>query len=91
MCVTVLKESTPTARVDHDCMASDFILNQGIDGFGYTFSEFRAIAKAKKSNFKILKGDKYMKQTNKQHGDIYTFKAIPAMHDICVKYDLYDQ
>ena len=90
MSVTILSESEPVARKDHNCMASDFILNQGVSGFGYSFSELRIIAKAKKNGYKIIKGQKYIKQNNIQCGDIYTFKAIPEMHEICLNHDHYE-
>ncbi len=91
MSVQVLSESTPTARKSHNCDACDFILNGGISGFGYSFAELRLIAKAKKNNFNIVKGQKYINQNNKCMGDIYTFKAIPEMHELCLKYELYDE
>ena len=92
MGITVLSESIPTARKDHECMACDFILASGISGFGYSFSELRLIAKAKAKakGYKILKGQKYIRQNNIFDGELYTFKAIPEMHDICIKHELYE-
>tara|TARA_R110001632_G_scaffold136095_1_gene251644 strand:- start:67 stop:342 length:276 start_codon:yes stop_codon:yes gene_type:complete len=90
MSIQVLSESTPKARKDHDCMASDFILASGSDGFGYSFAELRVIAKAKKHNYKIVKGQKYIKQNNKADGELYTFKAIPEMHQICLDHGHYE-
>ncbi len=90
MCVT-LSESKPTARKEHNCDACHFILASGINGFGYSFSELRAIAKAKRKGYKILKGDKYIRQNNLFDGELYTFKAIPEMHDICINHGLYEE
>lgn len=90
MAIIVLSESEPVARKEHDCVASEFILACGVNGFGYSFSELRAIAKAKKNNFKIVKGQKYIKQNNKADGELYTFKAIPEMHQICLDHDHYE-
>jgi len=87
--IEVLSESTPKARKDYDCMACEFILNNGIDGMGFTRPELRIISKARKSGYKILKGDVYMCQNNKFDGELYTFKAIPEIAAICFKYDLF--
>ena len=89
MTVQILSESTPVARKKHDCMACEFILNNGIDGNGFTRPELRAISKARKNKWQIVEGEKYTKQNNISYGDLYTFKAITAMHDICIKYDMY--
>lgn len=90
MSIRVLSESTPTARKEHDCMACDFVFSHGIDGYGHSFAEKRALVKARKNAFKIKKGKKYIKQNNVLDGEFYTFKAIPEMHDICLKYGLYE-
>tara|TARA_R110000772_G_scaffold8649_1_gene28710 strand:+ start:644 stop:916 length:273 start_codon:yes stop_codon:yes gene_type:complete len=88
--ITVLSESEPIARKQHNCMACEFILNCGVNGFGYTFAELRLIAKAKRNNYNVVKGQKYIRQNNICDGEIYTFKAIPEMHELCLKHDLYD-
>lgn len=90
MTIQILAESNPRAAKNHRCMASDFILANSINGYGYSFAELRVIAKAKKSKFRILKGEKYLNQRNKCDGDIYTFRAIPEMHAICLAHDLYE-
>ena len=88
--IRVLSESEPTAKKEHECMASEFILNSGVNGFGYSFAELRVIAKAKQQKYKIVKGQKYLKQNNVIDGDFYTFKAIPEMHQICLDHDHYE-
>lgn len=90
MSIEVLDHSEPTARKEHNCNACEFILNCGVTGFGYSFSELRLIAKAKKQSFKIAKGQKYIRQRNKFDGQLYTFKAIPEMHQICLDHDHYE-
>ena len=87
--IEVLSESKPKARKNYDCMASEFILNNGVDGMGFTRPELRSISKARKNGYKILKGEIYMRQNNKFDGELYTFKAIPAIAEICFKYDLF--
>lgn len=88
---TLLKETRPKARKDHHCMASELI-NDGsnLRGYRFTFSEWRAIIKARDNGWKIKKGETYINQKNVEDGYLYSFKAIPAIHDICIKYDYYD-
>ncbi len=88
--IRVLSESTPTAKKEHECMASEFILADGISGNGYSFAELRTIAKAKRNGYKVVKGQKYIRQNNVFDGEFYTFKAIPEMHEICLKHDRYE-
>ena len=47
--IEVLSETLPVAIKEYNCMACDFIKNDGISGFGYTFSELRVIAKANRA------------------------------------------
>lgn len=70
-------------------MACEFIFSEGVSGFGYSFLELRAIANAKKNMCKIKKGDKYINKVVEHEGEIYTFRAIPSIHQICLDYDLY--
>lgn len=75
-------------------MASDFIM-EGV--FSYpgrsrmTFSELRKIVEARKTDFTIHKGEKYLCQVLVDGSDKWTFRAIPEMHKICLKYDLYPE
>lgn len=88
--ITVLSESKPVARKEHNCDACNWILNTGIDGMGFSISEKRAIVKARRNKWKITKGQKYIRQSNIKDGDLYTFKAIPELHELCLKHDLYE-
>ena len=88
--ITVLSQSTPTATKEHECDACEFILSAGVHGYGYSFSELRLIAKAKRQGYKIQKGQKYLKQKNICDGEIYTFKAMPEIHQICLDHDHYE-
>lgn len=74
-------------------MASDFIREGGANRLAElcTFTEKRQIVKAKQNRWKILKGNKYIRQSVKYEGRIYTFKAIPDMHKLCLKYDWYPE
>ena len=89
--VTVLSESMPTARKSHICSACEWVVAHGVDGMGFSFAEKREIVKAKRNKWNIVKGQKYIRQSNIQDGELYCFKAIPEIHEICLKYDLYEE
>lgn len=87
----VLSEGIRTARKDYNCDASVFIHDAWNDNDikHLETDEIEAYYKAKATKFKIKKGDKYFFQ-----GQIFderkcTFRAIPEMNGICMKYDLY--
>ncbi len=87
--IELLSESNPKARKDDNCMACDWIINTDLQDIPLTFADLRLIVKAGRSGWKIRKGDMYLKQPVKFEGEIRTFRAIPEIHDICIKYDLY--
>ena len=87
----LLKQKIHKARKQYDCMACDWLFNMGIreSGIKFTFSEYRSIIKAKQNNHKIQVGENYLYQFNVDGGDNWSFRAIPEIHKICLKYDLY--
>ena len=89
MC-TVLSDSEPRARKSYNCDASDWILNEG-DFDRYTFSEKRDLVKAMRNKWRIQPGEIYSKQVNIWCGEFNVHRAIPALHAICVKYDMYQE
>jgi hypothetical protein len=86
---TLISETKRKARKEYSCMASDYIVNMGFYHTNLQFGELRQIAKAKRAKWKIKKGETYIRQCCEQDGAIYTFRAIPAMHELCLKYGLY--
>lgn len=94
MSITVLQQGYRVARKDHNCMACDWFYN-GFDWLSHlSFSDRRAIAKAKriadKNNGMIKKGERYAYQNIKGcDGELYTFRAIPEVLEICQKHDLF--
>ena len=86
--VETLSSKTRIARKDHKCMASEWI-REGDYRSGFTFSEYRAIAKAKANNWKIKKGDSYSWAQCKYDGILYEWKAIPEIEAICHKYNYF--
>lgn len=89
--VEVIQQTEPTARKEHECHACRWIIER--DGrrpdLG-SFSNYRKWIEARDNGFKILPGQKYIRQTNKYEGVIYTWKAIPAIHQICCDLNLYE-
>ena len=90
MSIRVIAETNPKARKDHNCDSCDWLLESGIlYEKELAFAEYRAVVKAKRNGWKIKKGDIYNKQVN-FYDDIYTFKSIPAIMEICHKYNLFE-
>ncbi len=90
MGIEVLSEKTPVAKKNYECMACEWLNNSGYaTKQDLTEDEWMEYKKAESKGFKISIGETYILQNNKFDGDIYTFKAIPEIHDICIKYDLY--
>jgi len=78
-----------TARKDHRCMASDFVREDLVNLIDcLSFTEKRELVKARRNKWMVKKGERYIRQCLKGDG-IYTFKAIPAMHDICIDHSCY--
>lgn len=79
-----------TARKEYDCMACEWLFNDGVEPGVLTFPELRSIIKAEKNNGKILKGQKYIYYRGKDiEGKNYTFRAIPEIDAICKRLDIY--
>lgn len=57
--------------------------------FKLTFSELRAIARLKASNWKILKGQVYERQVNKMDGELYVLRTLPEIGKMCHKHGMY--
>lgn len=88
--ITILNESMPKARRSYPCDACHFVfehVNQGV----FTPDEYRYIVRAKRNDCMIQPGQKYIKQVAVIDGDFGVFRAIPEMHDIAHKYDLYQE
>ena len=79
------------ARKDYSCDAWGWLDNDDWREFtSLTFSERKAIVRAKRNGFKIKAGERYIKTAGKWGGEFCTFRAIPALNDICKKYDVYE-
>lgn len=88
-CVTVLSEGkVKAARKDYACDSSTY-LRDVLRDMELTFSEKRQVVKARQNKWMIKKGEPYYKQNNVGDGHLYSFRCIPSIHSICMKYDLY--
>jgi len=81
----------PRARKDYDCMACENMQQAWNDADikELTADEHHAYELAKSHNFKILKGERYVNQCGVYDGQFYIFRGIPAIVDICHKYELW--
>lgn len=94
MCM-LIAETRPVARKAHDCMAYEYL-----DNFGFisspgeigplTYSELRALVRARLAGGKIRPGEPYVRQCMNWDGEIGTYRAIPEIHAICSKYGVFD-
>ncbi len=92
MSITTIHSSAPKARKDYSCIACDFLFAVDFPTeLGLTFSEKRAVVKARQRKYKILKGEKYIRQFNTDGSYTWTFRAIPEIHSICIKHELYQE
>ena len=87
----LLRQTYHIARKKYPCMSYEWICNCCDDFSEMTFTEKRAIVKARNNNGMILKGQKYLYQFIVDSGDKYVFKAIPELHEICLKYKIYPE
>lgn len=90
--ISIIHESKPTARKEYNCDACNFLFNlSDICELGLSLSEYRSVAKAIQNNYRIQKGSKYVRQFNTDGSEAWTFRAIPEINDICLKFDLYEE
>ena len=87
----LISETRPKARKQYQCDACSIFNDYwDADYLGLTADEREDYLKAEASDFMILPGETYIKQVIKDD-EVFTFRAIPAIFDICVKYDLFDE
>ena len=89
MSLTNISESLQTATKDYDCNACEWI-KSALGHLDFSFSELGVIALAKHDNYKIKKGDVYLRQSNNLNGSVCTFRARPEVHEICLRRGVYE-
>lgn len=87
--MTILREGIRKARKNHYCNGSETIQSYVHEGI-FTISELRTIVKARREEYKILKGTNYYYQVNTYMGEIHTWKCRTDMYDLIDKYNLWD-
>lgn len=90
----MFRESKHIARKEYTCNASEWIDNgevlKNLCDYDFTFAELRQMVKARNNDWCILPGQEYIKQIGKHEGCFYVWRAIPAIHAICLKHDIYE-
>ena len=86
-----ISQSTPVARKTYGCDACVWLTEGGMDFLDeMTFTDKREIVKARQNGWRILKGEKHTQATLIScDGDMISWRAIPAIDEICKKYDIY--
>lgn len=89
---TVIKKT----RKDHYCNSCEWLRFYGntseqlFNEFDFTEQEKNAILKAEENGWKTPKGDSCMYAVGVSEGEFYSVHFIQEIHQICVKYELYD-
>lgn len=81
----LIAETRPRARKQYSCMACEWLFNNLCDYWDeMTFSEKKAAIIADRAGQMIHPGEVYVRQFV-EDGDIYTYRARPDIHKICVR------
>lgn len=86
--IEIIRESKPKARKRYRCEACEFLQDE-LGWETFTLAECRLIVKARRNGWCIVPGRQYIRQFNTDGCDTWTFRAIPEMHELCIKHDLY--
>ena len=93
----ILESTTRKARKDHLCDACVLLLhlvNNTAEAIAEylmcTEEELKALRAAESNNWKVKKGDEYLFCSGIYDGVFFKNHSIPAIHSICVRYDIYD-
>lgn len=94
---TVLKEKIiKKTRKTHICNSCIWLCESALSeirsgNIKLKFAELRSIVKAKQNNWKIPKGDSCLYSVGIYNGDFFACYSIPEIHDICIKYEIYQE
>lgn len=84
-------ETTHLARKDYECHACKAFTTWGdIDDYELTDEENIIFKMARADDFKIKKGQKYVRQVFDSGDQLITYRAIPEIHQIAIKYKMFD-
>lgn len=82
--------SEQIARKNYNCNACDWAREQVHEGI-YSISDFRMIVLARRDNWEIKKGMRYIKVRGKWDGEWCTFRARPEINELCQRLDIYQE
>ena len=92
-----LESRIKKARKDHVCDACSWLLDRVnanaediVLDLDCTDEEKAALERAEANGWKVKKGDKYWYWKGVFDGQISESHSIPEIHEICIKYDIYD-
>lgn len=92
MSLELIAETTELAHQDYDCDSCMGLFDSLTEINGRLSSDELAIVEfAQKSKFKIKEGQLYFKQLVKLDGEQYELRSIPGVHQLCCKFDLFDE
>jgi len=88
----LISESEPIARKEYECMAWPWLYQcmRAEDLDKDDIAKLDGIIQHISNKTIIKKGQKYIKQCLEGDDGLYTFRAIPEIHEICLKYKLYE-
>ena len=91
--IELISVSEHVARKQYTCNACEWVDNVLLEyrhEYDLTCAELREIVKARRNNWQIVPGQRYIREVQKYEGELLVWRAIPAIHAICLKYDIYD-
>ena len=88
MIIRTIHESNPVARKVYTCDACLFVMD-ALGCVPFEIADMRKIVLARRDDWQIKPGVRYIRQFNTDGAEQWTFRAIPAMHEICLEYELY--
>lgn len=94
MAAEVISDTKHIARKDYYDDSTDYVqqyLSDVSRDTKLTFTELRAVANLKANGWRIKKGQLYFKQVGKFDGDLYTYRTLPVMAEICRRLQLWQE
>ena len=86
----VIRSTRPVARKRYACDACGW-LDMYPDAIEeMTWTEKRQVVAARRNSFCIQPGQQYIKDVGIFDEDWYTFRAIPSINALCIKYNIYE-
>jgi hypothetical protein len=72
-----------------DYICEWFSYNRPFVKEGPTFAQYRALVSLKQNRGFILPGQRYNWQRNKMDGNLFTWKSLPEIEQICKQFNVY--